>query len=183
VIAPVPPPPPPPLEPLRFAALDAAAAATADPALVRWVLRSTPPGAQVLYRDEVVGETPLAAVMPRDPARTESVRIHLYDHVDQDIELAAKDGGEREVALVPYVKIAFLSKPSGAVIHAPNGETIGVTPGEIGVPPGADAVTFVLRKDGYQDHEARVVPDKSQKLRITLERVTRSRAASGKETR
>jgi tRNA A-37 threonylcarbamoyl transferase component Bud32 len=182
VIAPAPPPPAPPPEPLRFAPVDAEAA-PADPALARWVLRSTPPGAQVLYRDEVVGETPLAAAMPRDPARTETVRIHLYDHVDQDVELAATGGGEREVALVPYVKIAFLSRPAGAVIHAPNGETIGVTPGEIGVPPGADAVTFVLRKDGYQDHEARVVPDKSQKLRITLERVTRSRAASDKETR
>jgi tRNA A-37 threonylcarbamoyl transferase component Bud32 len=170
IVAPAPLPPPPPPVPLRFEAVGAAAPIDDPAPMARWTLRSTPPGAQVLHGDEVVGETPLVAVMPVDPARAETVRVHLYDHVDQDVELSGAAGGEREVALVPYVKVGFLSKPAGAVIHAPNGETIGVTPGEIGVPPGAEAVTFVLRKPGYRDHEARVVPDKSQKLRIVLER-------------
>jgi tRNA A-37 threonylcarbamoyl transferase component Bud32 len=168
VIAPAPAPPPPPPVPLRFEAVGESSNDAAP--MARWTVRSTPPGAQVLYGDAVVGETPLVAVMPVDAGRSETVRVHLYDHVDQDVELAGAAGGEREVALVPYVKVGFLSRPAGAVIHAPNGETIGVTPGEIGVPPGAEAVTFVLRKRGYLDHEARVVPDKSQKLRIVLER-------------
>jgi serine/threonine-protein kinase len=168
---------------LRFAALDAANdaandATAADPALSRWTLRSTPPGAQVVYGDQVVGETPLVAVMPVDPARTESLRIHLYDHVDHDIELVADGSGERSVELVPYVKIGFLSRPTDAAIHAPNGEKIGVTPGEVGVPPGTEPLVFVLRRDGYRDHEARVVPDHSQKLRITLQRGAGGGAAS-----
>ena len=73
-------------------------------------------------------------------------------------------------ALTPYVKLTFHSRPAGAVIHDARGDGIGVTPGVIGVPPGETALSFVLRRDGYQDADVTVVPDRARTVRATLTR-------------
>lgn len=172
---PAPPPAPPRFEPLVD---EAPAAHAAD--VARWVIRSQK-RAQVFHGDELVGDTPLVVTMARDASRVELVRVHLYDHVDQEIELEASGSGERMVELVPYTKITFLTRPAGAVIHAPSGESIGKTPGEVGVPPGTAPVAFLLRRDGYRDHRVEVVPDRAHKIRIRLERAPRGDAAGKSE--
>jgi hypothetical protein len=116
--------------------------------------------------------TPIAVTLA--PSSSTELRVRLYDHVEQTVALDGA-GGDRTIELVPYVKLKFLSTPPGAVIYAPTGESLGVTPGEIGVPPGTAALTFVLRRDGYRDQPVDVVPDRPQKLRI---RLNRSREAS-----
>jgi tRNA A-37 threonylcarbamoyl transferase component Bud32 len=167
---PAPPPAPPRFEPL----VDAPPAHGDD--VARWIIRSQQ-RAQVFHDEELVGDTPLVVTMTRDASRVELVRVHLYDHVDQEIALEASGSGERMVELVPYTKITFITRPPGAVIHAPSGESIGKTPGEVGVPPGTDSVAFLLRRDGYRDHRVEVVPDRAHKIRIRLERAPRGDAA------
>jgi eukaryotic-like serine/threonine-protein kinase len=138
------------------------AAARKDEARVVWRIASEPPGAQVMYQDELVGETPLYVVVDRDPARSEALYVTRMGYVEHKIDLSAGDHLEHTAELVKQVSLTIRSKPKGAVIHDADGKPQGYTDGVILAPPGTEPLTLVLKLDGYANETLEIVPDKNK---------------------
>jgi tRNA A-37 threonylcarbamoyl transferase component Bud32 len=146
----------------------AVAAARKDPGRVVWRIASAPTGAQVLYQDEIQGETPLYVVVDRDPERSETLQVERFGYVEQEIPLSARDHLDFTAELVEQVELTIRSRPSGAIIHDASGRPRGPTPGVILAPPGTEPLTFVLKHDGHADETLQVVPDQDQKIDAVL---------------
>jgi tRNA A-37 threonylcarbamoyl transferase component Bud32 len=148
---------------------EVAAAKAPDSGRVVWRIDSQPTGAQVMYQDQEqpVGQTPLYVVLDRDPARSETLRLVYYGHVDYEIPLAAGDHQEHTAELVKQVKLTILSRPSGAVIYDSAGMPQVATPTEIQAPPG-EPLKLVLKYDGHADEILEIVPEKDRKIQVEL---------------
>jgi tRNA A-37 threonylcarbamoyl transferase component Bud32 len=146
---------------------EVAAARAPDSGRVVWRIDSQPTGAQVMYKDQPRGQTPLYVVVDRDPARSETLRLVHYGHVDYEIPLAAGDHQEHTAELVKQVTLKILSRPPGAIIHDSAGMPLVAAPTEILAPPG-EPLTFVLKHEGYADETLEVVPDKDKKVEVVL---------------
>jgi serine/threonine protein kinase len=69
------------------------------------------------------------------------------------------------------VKLSFTSEPVGAtVIRRDTNRTLGKTPLSIEMPFAKEAITFVFKKDDYEDKEMPLVPQESAHLTVSLAR-------------
>jgi eukaryotic-like serine/threonine-protein kinase len=67
------------------------------------------------------------------------------------------------------VKLTFTSDPDSArVLMKETGQTLGTTPFEKAFPTGQDQVTFVFKKDGFEDREVSLAPTTSAPVRAAL---------------
>ena len=143
-------------------------AAHEDATRVVWRITSEPPEAQVMYRDELAGDTPLYVIVDRDAARSETLQVMRMGYVESYIDLSAGDHLEYTAELVKQVALTIRSRPGGAIIYDPDGKPQGFTPGVILAPPGAEPLAFVLKLDGHADEILEIVPDQDKKREAKL---------------
>jgi tRNA A-37 threonylcarbamoyl transferase component Bud32 len=146
---------------------EVAAAKEGDTRVV-WRIASEPPGAQVMYQDELVGETPLYVVVDRDAARSETLQVVSFGYVEQEIKLSAGVHLEPKVELVKQIELIVRSRPSGAIVYDAAGKPGGATPTRIMAPPGTKPLTFELRLDGHAPETLEIVPDENKKVEAVL---------------
>lgn len=76
------------------------APAKTEPAMIRWSVRSQPPGARVLSEQgELLGQTPLVRTSPREDG-TRTVILRLPGYLDAQLSLSLSSDEEREAELV-----------------------------------------------------------------------------------
>ncbi len=67
------------------------------------------------------------------------------------------------------VAIMFTSRPEGAkLIRKDNGHHLGTTPVEVEQPYGKKPIEFLLRKDGFEEQTATVVPESATQISVNL---------------
>jgi len=121
---------------------------------------STPPGATIYIDAEVagkVGVTPKTLTI--EPGKHLVIlKMDSYHTTTQSFEIKPKE--TLKIAMAMEVPISVKSTPDGASVHfgSPTSESLGNTPLETGIAPGAQKV--YIKKDGYMTHETalNVVP-------------------------
>jgi eukaryotic-like serine/threonine-protein kinase len=81
---------------------------------------------------------------------------------------------EEEEERAREVTIHVTSDPDGATVTVA-GEAHGITPADVSIARGSEAVELVIARDGYQERVEHVVPDVDQRISIELRRVRRER--------
>jgi serine/threonine-protein kinase len=120
--------------------------------LVTWKIMTSPPGADVLRGDQVVGNTaqPLVVELEKTPGHVETFTLRLARHRDKVIELSGDQSFDQVIELEPKVFAKIDSKPAGAQVLDAQGAVLGTAPAEIEIDPaGQSALT--LRLDRYED--------------------------------
>ena len=123
------------------------------------------------------GEEPEDAMraVAQAPAATAAGASPAIDEPVADDEAEGGEGEtttERETPPPPEareVQVRIVTSPPGATVTI-GGRSRGVTPIELTLPRGDDALTASLTLDGYEPQEERIVPDVDQRLRLTLRR-------------
>ncbi|HTJ46132.1 MAG TPA: serine/threonine-protein kinase [Kofleriaceae bacterium] len=132
-------------------------------------IESRPSGAEVEYDGGVVGKTPLSITVERG-AYDVDVELSLDGYAPRTLTLSAAVDTVRRVQLDHLIKLRILSKPPGAQVST-MGDSLGVTPLEVQVPPSEDdAQSFLLHLDGYLDKTVDIVPEKNGTTTVVLDR-------------
>ncbi|ACY17590.1 serine/threonine-protein kinase [Haliangium ochraceum] len=172
--------PPPPPEPPGFYQAEgpdqepeAVVAARASGDAVIWRVDSTPRDAQVLYQDQLVGDTksPLFVVIERQgrsEGRSERLLVKRFGFVEQTVDLDTDSGGVHHVELVKKIELTIRSQPSGALIYGDDDEVAGRTPGMVFSPPGEEPLMFTLKAEGYADEPIEIVPDENKAISVKM---------------
>ncbi len=151
------------------------ARARAERESVSFLVRSRPAGATVELDDEPVpGVTPLRLRLPVGEAAL--LRVSLRNHVSWERTVTPGGASRREVTahLAPRTGWAQVrSIPSGAEVLM-DGVPVGRTPVELGDLLLSEDQTLTLRREGYQDLEARIEWQGRERVDLLLEMARRS---------
>jgi serine/threonine protein kinase len=130
------------------------------PAMITWKITTSPPGADVLRGDQVVGNTrqPLLIQLEQTPGFTETFTLRLDRHRDQTIELRGDESFDSVIELEPMLFARIDSRPAGAQVLDGQGAVLGTAPMEVpidsspGSSPGSAAGNaLTLRLDRFED--------------------------------
>ena len=169
VPAPVPAAPP----PLEFRQIERVDAAIEKPlSQTLWILDAEPGPAEVVYQDEVRGQTPIAILVERDAERRERITLR-YDpenYGEQHLELSAARDVQQLVELQPYIDVKISSKPPKADVYTPDDEYQGRTPMTMSLPRTDEKRILELRRDGYLTQQIAVDFSVPGELNFDLER-------------
>ncbi|MEZ4402391.1 MAG: PEGA domain-containing protein [Kofleriaceae bacterium] len=160
-VPPAPRDPPPPEAPPPPAAPAALTACTVT-------FTSSPDGAEVVLRGEVVGTTPLTRDLPCD-ADEATIRRDRYQ--SQVVRLTLAPGPQTVAARLerPQFTITVTSRPAGAAVTVA-GRAVGTTPTRIKV-AGFEGTPIVVKRQGYADHTERVYATRNgQQVNVPLKR-------------
>jgi serine/threonine protein kinase len=128
--------------------------------LVTWKIATTPPGADVLRGEEVIGNTarPLIIELEKTPGYGETLTLRLDRHRDKTIEVRGDENFDQMVELEAKLFAKIDSRPAGAQILDAQGGVLGTTPTEIGIDPAA-GTALTLRLDRHEDAAVDLAPD------------------------
>jgi serine/threonine protein kinase len=146
----------------NFEVLVASLAVVAQPEreMITWKIATSPPGADVLRGDEVIGNTarPLIVELEKTPGYSETLTLRLERYRDQTIEVRGDEPFDQVVELEAKLLAKIDSRPAGAQVLDAQGGVLGTTPVEIGIDPAA-GTALTLRLDRYEDTPVDLAPD------------------------
>jgi hypothetical protein len=121
--------------------------------LIKWKIMTSPPGADVLRGDQVVGNTaqPLVVELEKTPGHIETFTLRLDRHRDTTIELSGDQSFDQVIELAPKVFARIDSKPAGAQVLDAQGAVLGTSPLEIEIDPSRNQGLLTVRLDRHED--------------------------------
>jgi hypothetical protein len=121
--------------------------------LIKWKIMTSPPGADVLRGEQVVGNTaqPLVVELEKTPGHIETFTLRLDRHRDATIELSGDQSFDQVVELAPKMFAKIDSKPAGAQVLDAQGAVLGTSPMEIEIDPSRGQGLLTVRLDRHED--------------------------------
>jgi serine/threonine protein kinase len=121
--------------------------------LITWKIMTSPPGADVLRGEQVVGNTarPLVVELEKTPGHIETFTLRLDRHRDKVIELRGDEPFDQVIELEPKLFAKIDSRPTGAQVLDAQGAVLGTSPMEIEIDPSAGRGLLTVRMERYED--------------------------------
>ncbi len=121
--------------------------------LIKWKIMTSPPGADVLRGDQVVGNTaqPLIVELEKTPGHIETFTLRLDRHRDATVELSGDQSFDQVIELAPKMFAKIDSRPAGAQVLDAQGAVLGTSPVEIEIDPSRGQGLLTVRLDRHED--------------------------------
>jgi hypothetical protein len=133
---------------------------------------STPPGAEVLDKTEVIATTPAKLTFPCGVELKLTFRKRSFANLERKFTPTAKNKPLKVALAKPTFAIKVSSTPNGATVLV-GGRSMGITPTTIRLPAG-ETSTVTFQKEGYTPDTQKITArQNNQAVNVTLRKTVR----------